>query len=623
MGSKPRGVIPEGCLPRSPRQFIRHVSCFADRQKQRILAIFVESILILPRRMSISVPPRSRAQESRAAIERIYVIMRHLFVRGHYKPGGLSGSALSEALLTLQPEIYGSMSDAEKVELNGLAYIMARLPRGIERCRFIQLIAAEGYGNSGFEKIVPAKRRRNCYRIDEETMLIEVTRGRSEIYDILTHLTFMYIEADKIRAHALDDGQPRQEWLKLEKIVLEQTTTADSISSSGEVELREQAISYASTILGRTFEETLEAEHRFRQGKPYNNGLFQIVYWLGRVAIEEMQCDRDRQVNFSSALRERIGHHIHGEKWANEVKEFLWSQNLWQRPLHIISANLHSILNCLYAFSALKQTMAEEKSIEAIARLLSLPENAHLNQDVFEFAQKHGMYYLEDRAGTNIHVQIFDTSMLPFDSLSPELNLNRELVEQQRPVILVMDYAFGEQAFELFDELLKPYKTQGKSKKLNLYSISVMGKAGTLVGNKGDLMLPTAHIFEGTADNYPFENEMSQEDFQESGIPVHQGALLTVLGTSLQNADVLDYFRSSSWNVVGLEMEGAHLQKAIQAAARIRKSIHEDVILRYVYYASDNPLMTGSTLASGSLGQTGVKPTYAIALKFLQKILSH
>ncbi len=571
--------------------------------------------------MNISVPPRSRAQESRAAIERIYVIMRHLFVRGHYKPGGVSGSALSEALLTLQPEIYGSMADLEKVELNGLAYVMARLPKGIERCRFVQLIAAEGYNNSGFEKIIPAKRRRNCYRIDEETMLVEVTRGRSEIYDILTHLTFMYIEADKIRAHALDEGHPTQEWLKLEKIVLG-TSTVSSSPSLEEAEVRERAISYTSTLLGRTFAETVAAEERFRQGEPDNNSLFQIVYWLGRVAIEEMQQKLDRQITFSSALRERIGHHIHGEKWATEVKEFLWAHNLWQRPLHIISANLHSIMNCFYAFPALKQKIAAEETIEAIARELRLPENVALNQEVLEFAKEHGMYYLEDRAGTNIHVQIFDTSLLPLDLLSPELKLDRTLVEEDKPVILVMDYAFGEQAFELFDELLKPYKTEGQAKKLNLNSISVMGKAGTLVGNKGDLMLPTAHIFEGTADNYPFENQMSRQDFQEAEIPVHQGALLTVLGTSLQNADVLDYFKSSSWNVIGLEMEGAHLQKAIQAAAKIRKSIDENVILRYVYYASDNPLITGSTLASGSLGQTGVKPTYAIALKFLQKILA-
>ena len=258
-----------------------------------------------------------------------------------------------------------------------------------------------------------------------------------------------------------------------------------------------------------------------------------------------------------------------------------------------------------------------------MARSLRLPENAHLNQEVLELATEHGMSYLEDRAGTNIHVQIFDTSLLPFDLLSPELKVERARVEEDKPVILVMDYAFGEQAFELFDELLKPYKTEGQSIKLNLYSISVMGKAGTLVGNKGDLMLPTAHIFEGTADNYPFENDIRIQDFQEAEIPVHEGALLTVLGTSLQNADVLNYFKSSSWNVIGLEMEGAHLQKAIQAAAKIRKSIDENIILRYVYYASDNPLMTGSTLASGSLGQTGVKPTYTIALKFLSKILSH
>ncbi len=252
-----------------------------------------------------------------------------------------------------------------------------------------------------------------------------------------------------------------------------------------------------------------------------------------------------------------------------------------------------------------------------------MPENDHLNQEVLEFALNHGLHFLEDRAGTNINVQIFDTSLLPLDLLCAELKLDQTFVQETQPVILVMDYAFGEQAFEVFDELLKPYKTEGRSKKLNLHSISVMGKAGILVGKKGDLMLPTAHIFEGTADNYPFDNDMRPQDFQEVEIAVHQGALLTVLGTSLQNADVLNYFKSSSWNVIGLEMEGAHFQKAIQAAAKIRKSIKENVILRYVYYASDNPLITGNTLASGSLGQAGVKPTYTIALKFLQKILAH
>jgi len=53
----------------------------------------------------------------------------------------------------------------------------------------------------------------------------------------------------------------------------------------------------------------------------------------------------------------------------------------------------------------------------------------------------------------------------------------------------------------------------------------------------------------------------------------------------------------------------------------IRGSISSDVKVMYAYYASDNPLETGSTLASGGLGTTGVKPTYLITEKMLRLIL--
>ena len=66
---------------------------------------------------------RTRAQESRAAVQRLYIAMRHLFIRGFYKPLGVSGEAIRDALLVLQPEIYGSIADEERVELNGLFYI--------------------------------------------------------------------------------------------------------------------------------------------------------------------------------------------------------------------------------------------------------------------------------------------------------------------------------------------------------------------------------------------------------------------------------------------------------------------------------------------------------------------
>ena len=133
-------------------------------------------------------------------------------------------------------------------------------------------------------------------------------------------------------------------------------------------------------------------------------------------------------------------------------------------------------------------------------------------------------------------------------------------------------------------------------------------------------MIPSAHIFEGTADNYPFKNELSKSDFKNEDLNVFEGSMITVLGTSLQNKDILKFFFNSTWNVIGLEMEGAHYQKAIQSASKVRKSINPKVKVRYAYYASDNPLETGSTLASGGLGTSGVKPTYVITRKILEQI---
>jgi len=93
-------------------------------------------------------------------------------------------------------------------------------------------------------------------------------------------------------------------------------------------------------------------------------------------------------------------------------------------------------------------------------------------------------------------------------------------------------------------------------------------------------------------------------------------------GTSLQNKDLLKFFHDSTWNVIGLEMEGVHYQKAIQAASKIRRSINPNVKVRYAYYASDNPLETGGTLASGGLGSSGVKPTYLITQQILKQIFN-
>lgn len=548
---------------------------------------------------------RTRAQESTHAIERLYITMRHFLNRGFYKPMGVSGQALREALLFLRPEIYGSIAE-EKLELNGLLYIVDRLPEGIEECRFINLTSAEGYKNSHFKAIIPPKRRRNCYRIDEEQMNIEITRGRSEIYDILTHLTFLFIESQKIMRTVLvdEEGNTTRDWLKLK--------TAANKTQLNEVE-REVALTHLANILGHPFEYLKVIYQQF--STPENEDRFlHLIYNMGKMAIEEILQDKKRVITFTPMLRERLGHHIHGEMWANKIKRTLAENNLHQRKIHIISANMHSVMNTLYAPLTFEKEMQKKKAL-AIYEELSDADNHQKREKIEKTALERGMFYIEDESGTNINVQLFDTAQLNHTQKRFSIK-NKE----EAPVIIVMDYAFGEQAYETMDELLRPFIYENKEYRMKVDSISIMGKAGILDGDKGDIMIPNAHLFEGTADNYPFKNELKKEDFKNQDLQIFAGPMVTVLGTSLQNKDVLQFFRDSTWDVVGLEMEGAHYQKAIQAASKLRDSISPDVKVRYAYYASDNPLKTGSTLASGGLGTTGVKPTYLITEKILKQI---
>src|SRR5690554_3916363 len=303
--------------------------------------------------------------------------MRHLFNRGFYKPMGVSGESLRESLLTLRPEIYGSITE-EKIELQGLLYVMDRLPHGIEECQYINLTSNEGYEDSHFEPIIPLKRRRNCYRIDAEQMNIEITRGRSEIYDILTHLTFLFIESHKIMKQVLinENGEVIRDWKKLEEVVLKKGKLTQ--------EEKEVALTHTANFLGRTFEEIKNAFPYFASEKNENR-FFNIIYFMGKLAMAEIVQDDKRIITFSPVLRERLGHHIHGEQWAHRIKSTLQEHGLLERPLHIVSANMHSVMNTLFAETALPQEFLKKKALQ-VFETLSSPTSMALRAKVMKTA---------------------------------------------------------------------------------------------------------------------------------------------------------------------------------------------------------------------------------------------
>jgi hypothetical protein len=556
----------------------------------------------------------SKSQKARHAIRTFKILADSLPLQGAYKPSGKIGEKLAEALRQLSPEIYGSMSDSRIVELKGLEYVIDRMPKGIENCTRIILTAQEDFQNTSFTKIVPLKRRRVSYAVSENEICFVITTGKSEIYDILTHITFLNIEAQKIyqQAHNRVEGIS-SEWAELERIVAK-----DHILENAALE---QAIWNLSIILGRTYKETKETYdylERNRLDFNTNSGLFNIVYGIGkRIMAEQNATNSELTVYFTPSLHEMMDHQKYASLWARNLKESLCRLNFQDRPIHVISANMHSMRNLLFGPKVLLE--AGEIVPDNIYDMVRAVRDMEVAMDAF--AKDHGFIFQQDESGSNIDINIIDLSLIEQSHIHPLLKIDFNLMKEVAPVLLVMDYAFGTQAYDIMDELLSPFYFKNQDVSLNIKSISIMGKAGVLPGRKGDIMLASAHVIEGTADNYIIDNDLSITDFDDS-VRVYVGPMVTVLGTSLQNRDVLERFHSSNWRAVGLEMEGGHYQRAINGA-KIQGHIPADIKTRYAYYASDNPMISGQSLASGPMGDEGIESTYMISKAILEKITNY
>jgi hypothetical protein len=74
----------------------------------------------------------TESQKGRIAIRTFKTTADAVVLRGYYKLCGNSGQTLERALKDISPEIYGTMIDPRIIELNGLKYVLDRLPVGLE-----------------------------------------------------------------------------------------------------------------------------------------------------------------------------------------------------------------------------------------------------------------------------------------------------------------------------------------------------------------------------------------------------------------------------------------------------------------------------------------------------------
>jgi hypothetical protein len=321
-------------------------------------------------------------------------------------------------------------------------------------------------------------------------------------------------------------------------------------------------------------------------------------------------------------------------------------------PVYFISSNTHAIANLVggYAQSHVdeivawaRQTNPEGLGAEIdrasksgdpseLAPLLyyllrgyiHAAANTKKMNEVRAFEASHGLVHLSEPGHIDVDAQIAKLNELDPKLIDPRLKIDGiERLKDSDAVILNIDYPLGMAAYHLLSRV-----GQGVG---DLRGIYVMGKAATLNGRVGDVMLSGNVYDEHSRNTFLFRNAFTARDIApwlRHGSVFDNQKAVTVRSAFLQSKEYMDAFYTSGYTV--LEMEAGPFLGAVYELVNPKRvpsdeivhlSAHTSFDVGLLHYASDTPYSRRQSLLSKSLSFFGVDATYACAIAIVRRIL--
>jgi hypothetical protein len=226
----------------------------------------------------------------------------------------------------------------------------------------------------------------------------------------------------------------------------------------------------------------------------------------------------------------------------------------------------------------------------------------------------------------DVHAQVIDLSQLQPDNLDPRIRVpGVEALVRSRAVILNIDYPLGMAAYHHLSAVALGVD--------ELRGIYIMGKAATLNGRVGDVMISKVVHDEHSANTYLFKNALVAGDvqpFMKHGTVLDNQKALTVRSAFLQNRDYMDVFYREGYTV--MEMEAGPYLSAAYEIAEPRRHPKDELVslvdpgmfeLGVIHYASDTPYSRRQSLLSKSLSYFGMESTYGCASAIARRIFAN
>jgi len=511
-------------------------------------------------------------------------------------------------------------------DVSSFIYANLRLPDCIPDVKAVLLgQSATVFEQSGYHDIeswteVSARaRRRRCF-YDGKSLLACYIASRSDIDDVVPMLTAFQIEWNKL--HGFLQNLPEEDFSNLD---VEDRAGLNQLAVTMRMSIEE--LQRLITIWGKDFPTKLNR-------------------------IRSQKLDLEIQL-FSGSLNEY--RRATRFWWENIQKGF---PEVNQRPVYFISSNTHSIPNLLSGF-ALKQKdrLADFLQTEGDEELLrewhdishedvpSRPENflyyilkkyqatesgKDLVQAQSAYEEKFGVHRLPSEHAFDLEAQIIDLSALNPETIDPRLtpetfageHADWSFLSKSNALILNIDYPLGLAAYNLLVKIAEHT--------CPLLGIYIMGKAATLNGKRGDVLIPNVTYDEHSHNTFMYNNCFSARDvspYLVYGTVLDNQKSVSVLGTYLQNARVMEVIYREGYT--DIEMEAGPYLSGVSELYRPTRHPVDEIVNLYglpfelgiLHYASDTPLTKGENLGAGTLSYFGVDSTYATSLAILRRIM--
>lgn len=340
--------------------------------------------------------------------------------------------------------------------------------------------------------------------------------------------------------------------------------------------------------------------------------------------------------------------------WSGIEPVYLREEKPRRRPVYFVSSNTHALVNLIGGYSRAHQQeileFARRRNLEDLAPALEAAiargdeaETANITYyllraflheaddrvaerlaSVQRFDAESGVSSIESPGRIDVGAQLFELKKFRADRIDSRLRTEDfELLAESDAVIVNIDYPLGMAAYHLLTRV-----AQGVGEVRGVY---VLGKAATLNGRVGDVLI-SGHVYdEHSGNTYLFKNCFTADDLRglmKLGTVLDHQKALTVLGTFQQNREYLGAFYADGYSV--LEMEAGPYLSAIYEVVSPRRHPNGEIAhlssrtqfdVGILHYASDTPYSKRQSLLSKSLSYFGVESTYACSVAILRRIL--